>query len=90
MYLFPSPAQSGEFGGKRCLDAPQLARFEPVAFPHSRRPVRALQIDHRAVTAAGDMYVGGAMIVEVDRDAQAIKAEDGRNGALLPETQAVG
>jgi hypothetical protein len=38
--------------------------------------VRALQIDHRAVTAAGDMYVGGAMIVEVDRDAQAIKAED--------------
>lgn len=52
--------------------------------------MRALQIDHRAVTAAGDMYVGGAMIVEVDRDAQAIKAEDGRHGALLPETQAVG
>jgi hypothetical protein len=38
MYLFPSPAQTGEFVGERRLDAPQLARCEAVAFPHLGGP----------------------------------------------------
>jgi hypothetical protein len=90
MYLFPSPAQTGEFAGERRLDAPQLARSEAIAFPHPRRPVRAMQIDYRAVPAADDVDVSGAMIVEVDGNAQAIEAEHGRHEPLLAETEAVG
>jgi hypothetical protein len=42
-----------------------------------------MQIDYRTVPAADDVDVRGAMIVEVDRGAQAIKAEHRRHG-LIP------
>jgi hypothetical protein len=90
MYLFPSPAQNRQLGGDRRLDAPQLARFEPVAFACSRWPMRAMQINYGAVSVADDVHMRGAMIVKVDRGAQAIEAEHRGHRPLLAETQAVG
>jgi len=52
--------------------------------------MRAMQINYGAVSVADDVHMRGAMIVKVDRGAQAIEAEHRGHRPLLAETQAVG
>ena len=90
MHLFPFSAQSGEFGSDYGFDASQLARFKPIALPHSRRSVRTMQIKNRVVSAPADMDVCRAVIVKVDRSTQSIEAQDSWHSSALAETQALG
>ena len=46
--------------------------------------MRAIQIDYRRVSAAGDMDVCGAMIIQINRHAQAVKAEFSVTNANAP------
>lgn len=63
-------------------DVAYLVSAEPVAFAQFRRPLWAIEQDHGFAFRADDVHMRRRVIVGIDRDPQAVDAQDRWHGAV--------
>jgi hypothetical protein len=84
MKLSPCLAQGGNLAGQSVPDAAQLRPAESVTLPQLRRPVRAVQDEHRLAARSDDVDMRGSV---VGRKAQANRRGNVTGAGANPSLQ---
>lgn len=76
--------------GKVFLNFRHVTARKPIGLPKFRWPARAVQYENRLALCTDDMHMGGAVVIRIDHDPQAIEAKNGWHGETISKTQALG
>jgi hypothetical protein len=88
MMFTPFCTQDGQLAANCHLETIQIGELKSVAFSKLRRTVRAMQDKHGFSARPFNMDMCWPVVVWVDNDAQAIKAENRRHKAIYQNPSA--